>query len=590
MATNQPAGQGTTHGGTAEVVIDQQRWEWSQLWKKEDWWAIWLGFLLIIVGMLIFLPRPPQGMTESLAKADAVLQAEDARAPFHTVEWHKANDTKSGLRATNEPYAKALAKWLQKPGRWSSNLGESLYLSEEAAAQRRAKAEPAYKEAQEATKAGLSRAAEAQALAAAALFQDEQLNADAERSIGEWRKLREKERGSLRARATVQAYNKIPYLIGLLVFIGLFFTIGILFMPIDTAKFWKGFWFLFLIAVLAMIIGNQETMRKYGFGDVLWAIVLGMLISNTVGAPKFIKEALQTEYFIKTGLVLLGAEILFSKIVAIGVPGIFVAWVVTPIVLIATYAFGQRILKMESKTLNITVSADMCVCGVSAAIATASACRAKKEELTIAVGMSMLFTAVMMIALPTFIVSIGMHPVLGGAWIGGTIDSTGAVVAAGAFLGETGMFVAATIKMIQNVMIGVIAFGVAVYWCARVECAPGQMVSKMEIWYRFPKFVLGFIAASIIISIMYSAMGSAGDVMLDHGFIRGLTRGARDWFFALAFASIGLSSNFRELAHHFKGGKPVILYVCGQSLNLILTLTMAYIMFFLVFPRITATL
>ncbi|RJP44110.1 MAG: putative sulfate exporter family transporter [Desulfobacteraceae bacterium] len=581
---------GATLESSPDVVIDKQKWEWSELYKKEDWWAIWLGFLLIIVGMLIFLPRPPADMAENLAKADAVLQAEDARAPFRTVEWHKANDAKGGLRATNEPYAKTISKWLQKPDRWSSNPAESLYLSEAAAAARRAKAEPAYKEAQEATKAALTRAEAAQALAAAAFFQDAQLNAAAEQNIAEWRQLREKERGSVRAKATVQAYNKIPYHIGLLILTGLFFTIGILFLKIDTTKFWKGFWFLFLIAVVAMIIGNQETMRKYGFGDVLWAIVLGMLISNTVGAPKFVKEALQTEYFIKTGLVLLGAEILFSKIVAIGVPGIFVAWVVTPIVLVATYAFGQRILKMESKTLNITVSADMCVCGVSAAIATASACRAKKEELTIAVGMSMLFTAVMMIALPTFIVSIGMHPVLGGAWIGGTIDSTGAVVAAGAFLGETGMFVAATIKMIQNVMIGVIAFGVAVYWCARVECAPGQMVSKMEIWYRFPKFVLGFIAASIVISIMYSAMGSAGEVMIEHGFIRGLTRDARDWFFALAFASIGLSSNFRELAHHFKGGKPVILYVCGQSLNLILTLTMAYIMFFLVFPAITAGL
>ncbi|MBR9982482.1 MAG: putative sulfate exporter family transporter [Desulfatitalea sp.] len=572
------------------VVIDQQRWEWSQLWKKEDWWAIWLGFLLIVVGMIIFLPRPPAGMSEALTKADTTLQAEDARAPFRTVEWHKANDTKGSLRATNEPYAKAIAQWLQMPGRWSSNIGESLYLSEEAAARRRANAEPAYKAAQEATKAALVSAEAAQALAAAALFRDDQLNTDAEKSIGNWRKLREKERGSLRANATVQAYNKIPYLVGLFVMIGLFFTIGILFMNIDTAKFWKGFWFLFVIAVLAMIIGNQETMRKYGFGDVLWAIVLGMLISNTVGTPNFIKDGLQTEYFIKTGLVLLGAEILFSKIVAIGIPGVFVAWVVTPIVLVATYAFGQRVLKMESKTLNITVSADMCVCGVSAAIATASACRAKKEELTIAVGMSMLFTAIMMVALPTFIVSIGMHPVLGGAWIGGTIDSTGAVVAAGAFLGETGMFVAATIKMIQNVMIGVIAFGVAVYWCARVDCAPGQMVSKMEIWYRFPKFVLGFIGASVFISILYSAMGSAGDVMLEHGFIRGLTRNAREWFFALAFASIGLSSNFRELSKHFKGGKPVILYVCGQSLNLVLTLAMAYIMFFLVFPGITASL
>jgi uncharacterized membrane protein YadS len=576
--------------GKEAVVIDQQKWEWSQMWKKEDWWAIWLGFLLIVAGMLIFLPRGPEGMPEKLAKADTVLRAEDARAPFRTAEWHKANDTKSGLRATNEPYAKSIAKWLQMPGRWSSNILESLYLSESAAAARRAAAEPAYKEAQEVTKTALATAEAAQALAAAALFQNTQLNAEAEKQIGQWRKAREKERGSLRSKANVQAYNKIPYLIGLMVMIGLFFTIGILFMDMSAAKFWQGFWFLFGIAVVAIIIGNQETMRKYGFGDVLWAIVLGMLISNTVGTPQFVKDALQTEYFIKTGLVLLGAEILFGKIVAIGVPGVFVAWVVTPIVLVSTYIFGQKVLKMESKTLNITVSSDMCVCGVSAAIATASACRAKKEELTIAVGMSMLFTAVMMVALPTFIVSVGMHPVLGGAWIGGTVDSTGAVVAAGAFLGETGMFVAATIKMIQNILIGVIAFGVAVYWCARVDCAPGQRVSKMEIWYRFPKFVLGFIGASIIISLLYESMGSAGDVMIDHGFIRGFTRHAREWFFALAFASIGLSTNFRELSKHFKGGKPVILYVCGQSFNLILTLLMAYIMFFLVFPGITASL
>ncbi len=575
---------------TQEYVIDKQQWEWSQLWKKEDWWAIWLGFLLIVAGMMIFLPRPPEGMAEKLAKAESTLQAEDARAPFRTVEWHKANDAKSGLRATNEPYAKTIAQWLQMPGRWAGNPLESLYLSEEAAAERRAMAEPAYKNAQDATKEALARAEAAQSLAEAESFNNPQLNEQAEKQISEWRMLREKERGSLRSNATVQSYNKIPYLIGLFILIGLFFTIGILFMNIDTANFWKGFWFLFLIAVLAIIIGNQETMRKYGFGDVLWAIVLGMLISNTVGTPKFIKEALQTEYFIKTGLVLLGAEILFGKIISIGIPGVFVAWVVTPIVLVSTYIFGQKVLKMASKTLNITISSDMSVCGVSAAIATASACRAKKEELTIAVGMSMLFTAVMMVALPTFIVAVGMHPVLGGAWIGGTIDSTGAVVAAGAFLGETGMFVAATIKMIQNIMIGVIAFGVAVYWCARVDCAPGQQVDKMEIWYRFPKFVLGFIGASIVISIMYASMGSAGDVMMEHGFIRGLTRHAREWFFALAFASIGLSSNFRELSRHFKGGKPVILYICGQSLNLILTLTMAYIMFFLVFPGITANL
>ena len=173
--------------------------------------------------------------------------------------------------------------------------------------------------------------------------------------------------------------------------------------------------------------------------------------------------------------------------------------------------------------------------------------------------------------------------------MGGTIDATGAVAAAGAFLSDKALYVAATVKMIQNVLIGVIAFCVAVYWCAKVDCAPGQKVSAMEIWYRFPKFVIGFVIASIVFSTIYSSMGKdVGYALIDHGALRGFSRIARGWFFCLAFTSIGLATNFRELGHYFKGGKPLILYVCGQSLNLILTLIMAYIMFYKVFPEITA--
>jgi uncharacterized membrane protein YadS len=116
--------------------------------------------------------------------------------------------------------------------------------------------------------------------------------------------------------------------------------------------------------------------------------------------------------------------------------------------------------------------------------------------------------------------------------MGGTIDATGAVAAAGAFLSDKALYVAATVKMIQNVMIGVIAFGVAVYWCAKVDCAPGQKVSAMEIWYRFPKFVIGFIVASIIFSLIAGYMGKdASYAMIDHGVIGGLSKIGRGWFF-----------------------------------------------------------
>jgi len=258
--------------------------------------------------------------------------------------------------------------------------------------------------------------------------------------------------------------------------------------------------------------------------------------------------------------------------------------------LVSTFWFGQKVLKISSKTLNITISADMSVCGVSAAIATAAACKASKEELTTAVGLSMIFTSIMMIALPAFINAVGMPEVLGGAWIGGTVDATGAVVAAGAFLGDTALNVAATIKMIQNILIGVLAFGVAVYWTARVDGSAGQRVGVSEIWRRFPKFVLGFLGASILFSVLVESLNSDVAVVLVENGVLDFTSDMRGWLFCLAFASIGMSANFRELRAQFHGGKPLILYICGQSLNLCLTLFMAWIMFYKVFPDITNSL
>jgi uncharacterized membrane protein YadS len=376
-----------------------------------------------------------------------------------------------------------------------------------------------------------------------------------------------------------------------MVVMGLFFSIGMKFMGHSARKFMLGFTGVFLVSVLSYFLAGQATMKHYGVGYAAWAIAIGMIIANTVGTPNWIKPALQVEFFIKTGLVLLGAEVLFNKIIAIGVPGIFVTWIVTPVVLITTFIFGQKVLKMKSKTLNMVIASDMSVCGTSAAIAAASACRAKKEELTLAIGLSLIFTSIMMIVMPAIIKATGMPYILGGAWMGGTIDATGAVAAAGAFLSEQALYVAATIKMIQNVLIGATAFGIALYWTLRVERVEGQSVGWMDIWHRFPKFVIGFLAASIIFSLMYGKMGTdAGFTMIDNGVLRGFTRICRDWFFCFSFAAIGLATNFRELAHHFKGGKPLILYACGQSFNLILTLTMAYIMFYLVFPEITANI
>lgn len=568
-----------------DTIVDKGQSTWSDLWKKEDYWAIWLGFTLLIASIIIFINGAPPSYKETIDKANAIMKMESEKAPFETIAYIEAQEIKKAVAGTNLPDAKLIKKFLMQPAGWKDNPISSFYVSQETADTKneenkeklliaKTKLEKAYLEAQSAEQA-----------AANAEYKDTQLNTEAETAISAWKAAQ----ADYKKISIVKPYNVLTSLPLLYIGFILFFGIGLFFMGKNIPKFIIGFTGVFIVAVIAMFMGVQSSMKYYGIGVEPWAIIIGIIIANTIGTPKWMNPALEVEFFIKTGLVLLGAEILLDKIIAIGTPGIFVTWFVTPIVLISTFIFGQKILKIASPTLNIVISADMSVCGTSAAIATAAACRAKKEELTLALGLSLTFTAIMMIAMPAFIKAIGMPEVLGGAWIGGTIDSTGAVAAAGAVLGPKAMYVAATIKMIQNILIGATAFGVAIYWCTSIECTGGRTVGAMEIWYRFPKFVLGFLIASIVFSIYSTELGpDLGAALINKGVIKGFEQGVRTWLFVLAFAAIGLGTNFRALAPYFKGGKPLILYICGQTLNIILTLTMAYIMFYIVFPEITA--
>ena len=572
-----------------EFVEEQARSSWKDLLTTEDWWAIWLGFALIVAAFVTFLPRPPEGMRETISKANETLAAQSAAAPHRTIAWYKANDAKMKIKATSEGYAKTIMTWMNKPRGWKSNPIEAFVLSADKAKARKDKAEAKLAAAKTKTAAAFSAASVADAAAKTAGYKSDPLNDAAKQTIGEWRSAKNAESVASKKVKSAKPYNGVAYLVGVGAFMAILFGVGMIFMGQSFFRFFIGFAFVFVLAVLAYAFASQGTMKEYGIGYAAWAIAFGLIISNTIGTPKWVKPAVQTEYYIKTGLVLLGCEILFGKILQIGIPGIFVAWAVTPLVLVTTYIFGQKVLKGVSKTFNITVSSAVSVCGVSAAIATATACKAKKEELTLAVGMSLIFTSLMMIFMPQVINATGMDHILGGAWMGGTIDATGAVAAAGAFLGDKALHVSATIKMIQNVLIGLVAFCVAVYWCARVDRKEGGTVTAMEIWYRFPKFVIGFVAASIVMSVLYQSLGTdVAYTMVDNGIIRGFTKNFRGWFFCLAFVSIGLATNFRELKQYFAGGKALILYVFGQSFNLILTLVMAYIMFFVVFKDITA--
>jgi len=185
---------------------------------------------------------------------------------------------------------------------------------------------------------------------------------------------------------------------------------------------------------------------------------------------------------------------------------------------------------------------------------------------------------VMMIFMPMAIKWVGLDYIIGAAWMGGTIDATGAVVAAGSMLGPAAEQVAAVVKMIQNILIGLLAFVVAVFWVTKVERDPhSPKPNAMEIWYRFPKFVVGFVGASVVFSFVLLPL--MGESVVEGKVLNNMTEVLRSWLFCLAFVSIGLESNFRDLASQVVGGKPIWLYIVGQSFNLVLTLIAAWLAF-----------
>ena len=187
-----------------------------------------------------------------------------------------------------------------------------------------------------------------------------------------------------------------------------------------------------------------------------------------------------------------------------------------------------------------------------------------------------LFTVLMMVFEPLIIRAIGLGELMGGALIGGTIDSTGAVTVAGTALGETAQTVAVLVKSIQNILIGFIAFAVAVFFTTRVEKKPGNenKVTAAEIWYRLPKFILGFFAASLIASFI--VLPAAGKEAVSS--INSVLDQYKNWAFVLAFTSIGLDTNFREIKDQLQGGKPLALYVVGQLFNIVLTFLAVYLL------------
>ncbi|GIF76941.1 YeiH family protein [Asanoa siamensis] len=306
----------------------------------------------------------------------------------------------------------------------------------------------------------------------------------------------------------------------------------------------------------------------------VYAIAIG-LVGNAVlsltGVRDRLAPAFRTEFFIKTGLVLLGVSINLSLLVTAAGPAIVQAILLISGVFLFTWWLGGR-LGLDDKLRALLASA-VSICGVSAAIAAAGAVRARREQLAYAASLVILFALPSIFLLPWLADVFGLSDAVAGAWIGGNIDTTAAVTAAGTLAGEDALKIATIVKVTQNALIGIVAVALTAWFAFKVErTADAERPGIGELWRRFPKFVLGFIAASVIGTWFANSVSAA-----DNSAAQAVATNFRTWFLILAFVSIGLE--FRLTALREAGWRPIAVFASATVVNIGLALALAALLF-----------
>jgi len=343
--------------------------------------------------------------------------------------------------------------------------------------------------------------------------------------------------------------------------------------------FVPAFLFLYLVAVLIFVIGQWSEANYYNLEPPLVALLLGLVISNTIGLPRWLDAGFRVEFYVKVGIVLLGATLPFTLILWAGPVAIIQASLVSITTFLVIF-FAARRLGLD-RQLAATLGAGGAVCGVSASIAVAGAVGAKKEYAPIAITVVVLWAIVMIFVLPFIARALNLPTGVAGAWIGTSefADAAG-FAAAQTYGGFAGHGVAGTadqavwsftlMKVVgRDVWIGIWAFVLAIISTTRWEpAATGRKPDAAEIWWRFPKFVIGFLLASIIITLVARNYTQAAFTKQVTPVLVAPIKDLRTWAFIFCFLSIGFTTRFRELAH--AGQKPFAAFSIGVAVNVLL--------------------
>jgi uncharacterized membrane protein YadS len=343
--------------------------------------------------------------------------------------------------------------------------------------------------------------------------------------------------------------------------------------------FAAGFAIVLALAILAWWISRQVSAATLPFGIPgrvlefpLWAALAGLAgnaVLKLTGAHSAIRPGIRTELFLKIGLVLLGAGVSFGTLASAAFGSVLQGVImITSVFFFSWWLSGK--FRLDDK-LRAVMSTAIAVCGVSAAIAAAGSVLAKKEQVTYVTTLVILFALPLMVIAPLLASALGLPQPVAGAWFGGNIDTTAAVVGAGTLYGEQAQQIASIVKATQNALIGVVAFLLALYFVTQVERKPGETPSPKLIWDRFPKFVLGFVAASLLYTfgLIDGGRGTAIEAM-------------KNWAFTLAFVGMGLELSLTDVRR--MGWSPVMVFLLVTIFNTVLGLVVAWLIFGLFFP------
>jgi uncharacterized integral membrane protein (TIGR00698 family) len=389
--------------------------------------------------------------------------------------------------------------------------------------------------------------------------------------------------------ATQFSANALRYL-ALLVACLICFTIVISFIGQKPRAFIPSFIFVFILSTIIYFAGNWDQASRYNLEPPLVALALGLIISNVIGLPRWLDAGFRVEFYIKLGIVLLGATLPFTLIIWAGPVAILQASIVSIVTFLVIF-FTARKLGLDNR-LAAVLGAGGAVCGVSASIAVAGAVRAKKEDPPIAISLVVFWAIILIFALPMVSRTMHLPTGVGGAWIGTSefADAAGLAAAqsygglAGSDLGISGTADQALasytlIKVIgRDIWIGIWAFILALIAVTVWERSEtNSKVQVGQIWWRFPKFVIGFLVASALTTIIVHANTLADyNKLVKPALIAPITS-LRTWAFTFSFLSIGLTTRFRQLAN--AGVKPFIAFTMGVVVNVMLGYVLSVIVF-----------